>query len=109
LDHSQVRAIAIVIVMLVTNTINARWIANIYILCTVLTYKLDYVLLYDCLWKSRVEMMMMMMRSVFLKWQWCAALPAARSPHPNISVTAAGHSLLRWNMRRDENEDDMRW
>lgn len=47
-------------------------------------------------------MMMMMMWSVFLKWQWYAALfalladlPAARSPHPNIPLTAAGHSLLR--------------
>lgn len=74
---------------------------QIYVICTVLTYYLDYKLLYDCLWKSRVEMMMMMW-SVFLKWQWYAALfalladlPAARSPRPNIPVTAAGHSLLR--------------
>ncbi len=51
--------------------------------------------------------MMMMMWSVFLKWQWCAAwfallpdLPASQSPHPNILLTAAGHSWLRWKRWR---------
>lgn len=78
----------------------------------ILTLYLDYRLLNDCLWKSSDEIMMMMW-SVFLKWQWRAALfalladlPASQSPHPNIPPTAAGHSWLRWNMTR--HEDDMR-